>query len=523
MGDGFEHEVQALARQIAAAGASERAHLFHLGRWSERVLDWAMSHPGFKTELFRFVDVFPACRDDADVLRHLSEYFTGVDVPRALGLGLEVAERVPFGARLSTAAARRNIMRMARQLIAGATPEDALPRLAALWRAGEACTVDLLGEKTVTEREAARYAERVRAMLEALVAGTREWPAEPRLERDPWGPVPRVNVSVKPTALSPLFAPASAPEGLAEARERLLPILRRAREAGATVHLDMEHDDVKDLTLELLRTLGAEFPDGPPLGCVIQAYRKDAFADLREVVAWSERALRRPLAVRLVKGAYWDFETVVATAEGWPVPVFEAKAETDANYERCVRHLVEHAGRVRPAFGSHNLRSIAYPIAYGRSRGLAAAALEHQLLYGMAEPVHAALRRLGFRVRVYAPVGDLVAGMAYLVRRLLENTSNESFIRHRFAEGQALEALIAPPAVDGLPEPPAEPAERPATDPDRPGPFASEPHAELRRPGPRTRLAAAVALPPKPFAAPVLIEGRAVPTAGEIVSVDPGA
>src|SRR5204862_137934 len=136
MGDGFEHEVQALARQIAAAGASERAHLFHLGRWSERVLDWAMSHPGFKTELFRFVDVFPACRDDADVLRHLSEYFAGVDVPRALGLGLEVAERVPFGARLSTAAARRNIMRMARQLIAGATPEDALPRLAALWRAG---------------------------------------------------------------------------------------------------------------------------------------------------------------------------------------------------------------------------------------------------------------------------------------------------------------------------------------------------------------------------------------------------
>src|SRR5437016_335084 len=231
MGDGFEPEVQALARQIAAAGAIERVRLFHLGRWSERVLDWAMSHPGFKTQLFRFVDVFPACRDDADVLRHLSEYFAAVEVPRALGLGLEVAEVVPFGARISTAAARRNIMRMARQLIAGATPEDALPRLAALWRAGEACTVDLLGEKTVTEREAARYAERVRAMLEALVAGTRDWPAEPRLERDPWGPVPRVNVSVKPTALSPLFAPASAPDGPADTRGRHVPVLRRARQA----------------------------------------------------------------------------------------------------------------------------------------------------------------------------------------------------------------------------------------------------------------------------------------------------
>src|SRR6059036_3601609 len=127
MGDAFEHEVQALARQIAAAGASERVHLFHLGRWSERVLDWAMSHPGFKTQLFRFVDVFPACRDDADVLRHLAEYFEDLEVPRALSLGIGMAEVVPFGARVSAAAARRNILRMARQLIAGATPADALP------------------------------------------------------------------------------------------------------------------------------------------------------------------------------------------------------------------------------------------------------------------------------------------------------------------------------------------------------------------------------------------------------------
>src|ERR1700757_2881290 len=86
----LERDVRALAREIAAAGASERANLFHLGRWSERVLDWAMSHPSFKTQLFRFVNVFPACRDDADVLRHLVEYFADVPVPRALRLGLEV-------------------------------------------------------------------------------------------------------------------------------------------------------------------------------------------------------------------------------------------------------------------------------------------------------------------------------------------------------------------------------------------------------------------------------------------------
>jgi hypothetical protein len=244
---------------------------------------------------------------------------------------------------------------MARQLIAGATPADALPRLERCWRAGEASTVDLLGEKTVTEAEAARYAARVEELLEVLVAGTRTWPPAQHLEHDPWGGVPRVNVSVKPTALSPRFAPTTAEEGIAEARARLLPILRRAREAGATIHLDMEHDDAKDATLALLRALGAEFPDGPQLGCVIQAYRTDAFRDLCDVVAWSERTLRIPLAVRLVKGAYWDYETVVAAAEGWPVPVFQAKAETDASYERCVpEHRVRrrvHASARAPGRG----------------------------------------------------------------------------------------------------------------------------------------------------------------------------
>jgi RHH-type proline utilization regulon transcriptional repressor/proline dehydrogenase/delta 1-pyrroline-5-carboxylate dehydrogenase len=124
---------------------------------------------------------------------------------------------------------------------------------------------------------------------------------------------------------------------------------------------------------------------------------------------------------------------------------------------------------------------------------------------------------------VYAPVGDLVAGMAYLVRRLLENTSNESFIRQRYAEGQALEPLIAAPKVDGR-RAPVIPEAHSETDPATPSPFRNEPHAELRRPGPRERLAAAVAAAPAGFgfAAPVMIEGRPVATAGEIVSVDPG-
>src|SRR2546430_259064 len=134
-----------------------------------------------------------------------------------------------------------------------------------------------------------------------------------------------------------------------------------------------------------------------------------------------------------------------ARSAGWPVPVFERKAETDANYERCVRLLHDHHGEVRAAFSSHNMRSVAYAVVYARSKGIPDAGYEIQMLYGMAEPVQAAIRRVGLRLRVYAPVGELVPGMAYLVRRLLENTSNESFVRQKFAEGRALHQLERPP------------------------------------------------------------------------------
>ena len=525
---GFESEVQSLARRIAEGGRREHAHVYRMSWWTDRTLEWAMRHPAFKTQLFRFVDVFPACRDDEDVLRHLEEYFDreDVEIPKALDLGIDVAEHVPFGAHVSGSVARRNIVRMARQFIAGANPAAALPKLRRLWRRGEAATVDLLGEKTVIATEAEAYAARVEELLDALVTGSAAWPAQSRLETDPWGRLPRANVSLKPTALSPLFGPLTAREGLDEALARLRPIVSRARALGATIHLDTEHDDAKDLTLDLLRALGAEFPDGPQLGCVVQAYRRDSYADLCDLIAWSRDTLRVPLQVRLVKGAYWDQETVIAGSEGWRSPVFERKAETDANYERCTRHLVEHAGAVRPAVASHNVRSLGYAIAYTREQGLDDGAIELQLLYGMAEPVHAALTDMGLRVRVYAPVGELVPGMAYLVRRLLENTSNESFVRHRFAEGRDLDELVAPPTVDeaALPAAVSEPEPREPTDAAAPTPFSNEPRAELRRPAPRARLrdAAEQVAAGLGFTASVLIEGRAITTGDELVSVDPG-
>ena len=149
--------------------------------------------------------------------------------------------------------------------------------------------------------------------------------------------------------------------------------------------------------------------------------------------------------MRLVKGAYWDHEIVEARQHGWPAPVFEVKADCDRNFEELTRRLLDARPDVRVAVASHNLRSVAHAIAYNRATGrrgprprAPGAARPRRRAAGMRSP------RSGLRVRAYCPVGDLVAGMAYLVRRLLENTSNESFL-HEQARGVPLEELLAAP------------------------------------------------------------------------------
>ncbi len=520
----LDRATTALARHLAELGGEARSGIVSSSWWSERMLEWAMSHPSFKTQLFRFVDVFPATTGGDDVMRHLDEYLHGgAGIPKFLDLGLGLADHVPLGKAAAAALARRSISRVAEQFIVGQTPAEAVPGLRRLWAGGSASTVDLLGEKTLTEADADRYASRVANLLRTLAAAAPGWGANPTLESDDVGALPRVNISIKSTALATRFAPLTRADGIAGAKARLRPLLLEAVAAGAYVHFDAEHYDVKDLTLELFRDLLDEPAfAGLDAGIVVQAYLKDARDDLADLIAWSTGRIR-PVTVRLVKGAYWDTETVQSQAEGWPVPVFSDKVETDANYERCSRLLHDNHGTVRAAFGTHNLRSLAYAVEYGRAVGVPDNGYEIQLLYGMAEPLHAAVRKLGLRLRVYAPVGELVGGMAYLVRRLLENTANESFVRRRFVEGQDLDALLAPPAVDHLPD--REPVvHRMATDPVAPAPYEPEPPAEWRRATVRAAMGAAVAGLGDghlQLAVPAGIGGRPVTTAGEIVSCDP--
>ena len=171
-------------------------------------------------------------------------------------------------------------------------------------------------------------------------------------------------------------------------------------------------------------------------GASLFARHRERFGDL---IGWAKQRGRR-IGIRLVKGAYWDSEVAWAQQKNWPVPVFLDKAETDANYERLSRLLLENHDVVDAAFGSHNLRSLAHAIVAAKHLGVPANGYEIQMLYGMAEPFRRAIIENGQRVRVYLPVGELLPGMSYLIRRLMENTSNTSFLRQTYADKKDIES-----------------------------------------------------------------------------------
>ncbi|MEO1272589.1 MAG: proline dehydrogenase family protein, partial [Myxococcota bacterium] len=414
-----------------------------------------MTRPDFKVEMFRFVDVLPVLNTSTEVARHIQEYFCrpDQDFPKALQWGLKSLAPGSMVARLAAGQIERNVIGMARTFIAGEDARAALPRLKTMWTKQQlAFTVDLLGESTVSEAEAATYQQRYLQLIEQLAAEAARWPERPALETDAFGPMPRVNVSIKLSALYPLLDTAATESIVPELKRRLRPLFKRATELGVFINLDMEHYDLKPLTLTLFKEMLAE-PDFEELmaGCVIQAYLRDAEDDLHDLIQWA-RAHQRSVTVRLVKGAYWDYESIHAEQHGWPVPVWTDKGATDAHYERLSRLMLENIDVIRPAFGSHNVRSLAYAIATAQALGLPDNAYEIQMLYGMADPLKGAMRKMGLRLRDYVPVGELIPGMAYLVRRLLENTSNESWLRARFADGANTDTLLAAPRPAGGPQ-----------------------------------------------------------------------
>ena len=534
--EAIEARVQAIGRGLLADALAAQPSVVSPEWWGQQASEWATADDDLKVRLFRLVDCMPMLDNPAAIDRHLREYIDDdvlARLPTSLRLALQAA-RTGLLAPLAARAVRAATLAQAHRFIAGTTPAEAA-RAALHERAlHRGFTLDLLGEAVTSDAEADAYAAAYMHLLHELPREAATWKHDPLIDDGPGGPLPRVNVSLKLSALDSQFD-AIDPHGTTDrVLARLRPLWRAARAAGAQVHVDMESHATKALTLAIFKRIAMEkeFRDWPHCGIVVQCYLRDAPHDLEDLAAWA-RTRGTPVWIRLVKGAYWDYETIHARAAGWPIPVWQEKWQTDACFEQCTTFVIERAAWLRPAIGSHNLRSLAHAMAVAEATGLDRREIEMQMLYGMGDAEKAAVTKAGWRMRVYMPYGQLVPGMAYLVRRLLENSSNDSFLRAGFVKHVPAEQLLAAPRA--TPRAPLEAtmtasqATSPRTDAQRsPEPaFPNEPLTDFAIAANREQMQAAIdraratfdAGPP--IVVPVVIDGRRSEPADRFERRDP--
>ncbi len=515
-------DVLRIGTEIFRLMEAEPPAVFSRKYWAGRMMDAAMERPDFKVALFRFIDVLPSLATNRQVSRHIREYFLegGLPLPgfaKTILSGAASAVTAPVASLLI----RRNLTAFSKTFIAGKDPRDALKALRGIRDDGGTFTVDILGEAAVSESEADAYRDLYLSLVDILAEEMSSWPpGDPGRERY----FPRLNVSVKLSSLYSRIGPLNREDSLEHVTERLRPIFRKARAAGGYVHVDMETTALKEIVVGAVTGLldEPEFRDWDGAGVALQAYLKSGLKDLGKVIGWARKRGRR-VTVRLVKGAYWEYEKTVAGQRGWPVPVFTSKTHTDWSFERCVELALANHESVSLAVASHNVRSIAWTLALAERMGVPRDRFEFQVLYGMAEPIRNALRKTGHAVREYAPVGELIPGMAYLVRRLLENTSNEGFLRKTFAARASHEELLREPEpYAGEPRTDV-PAVPPSAGPAPPPPFRNEPPLDFSVEANREAFRRAIEAVRKELGKehPVVFGGREHATPEKLVSTNP--
>ena len=323
------------------------------------------------------------------------------------------------------------------QFVLGENIDAALARAAKNAARGYRHSFDMLGEAALTAADAERYCAAYAAAIDAIGGA-----AKGR------GPVAGPGISIKLSALHPRYLPSQRERVTAELLPRLKSLMLLARSYDIGVNIDAEESERLALSLDLLEALAAD-PDlagWDGLGFVVQAYQKRAPPVVAHLVALARHTGRR-LMVRLVKGAYWDTEIKHAQVDGLDYPVWTRKAHTDLCYLACAARLLDAPDAVYPQFATHNAATVATVFEMARARG--AADYEFQCLHGMGEPLYDHVvgdAGIGRACRIYAPVGTHETLLPYLVRRLLENGANSSFVNRIADPAVPVDALLADPA-----------------------------------------------------------------------------
>jgi len=448
----YEQQTQAIARQLLSATQEKKNFLAQMRdqmRWDDKLLDWTMSNPGLRVQMFRFIDCLPSLKSKTEIARHFQEYLSdsSVELPTALKGMLNFASPDSMPAQVAATTVSTAVETLARKYISGENLKQTVKTLEQLRKQKMCFTVDLLGEAVITEKEAKSYLTRYLDLIEQLTQASKHWSTVPQIDEADGIPLSQVQVSVKLTAFYSQFDPLDAEGSEAKVSEHIRTLLRRASELGAMVHFDMEQYRYKTLTISILQRIlmEEEFRTRSDIGVTLQAYLRDSEHDLLGWIDWAKQR-GTPITIRLVKGAYWDQETIISRQNHWPQPVYNHKSSTDANFERMTQILLENHEYLYAAIGSHNVRSQAKAIAIAKALHIPPRRIELQVLYGMADKLATALVNQGFRVRVYCPYGELIPGMSYLIRRLLENTANSSFLRQSL-ENAPVDELLAPPVM----------------------------------------------------------------------------
>lgn len=449
--DSLENEIQEFGQAIFQDIGKNTPSLFRKNFWAKKAMELSMSKPEFKRDLFRLVDVLPSLTSFESVIDLTKQYLTESmkDIHPLLSKMLQMPNNSIRG-RITSGFIRRGVKEMAFQYIVGETPNNALKNLNSLRAKGLAFTADLLGEFCVNEQEALAYKEKYLDCLNKFSKYYSRWskskiPVFKSHVADQYSPI---CISIKLSALYSQTNPLNFSKSVEVLSERLAEIARAAEKVKALIYVDAEDSANNPIIYETFKNVfsSKEFKDFPFPGIVIQLYSRESEEVVKDFIKFARNT--KPIAIRLVKGAYWDYETIVSKQNNWECALYTNKQETDANYEKISRLILDNHDVILPAFGSHNIRSLAHACTYAEKIGLSKDKFELQMLYGMAEPIAEAFKKRGYFVRLYTPIGELLPGMGYLVRRLLENTSNESFLRHTFFDAEEVPKLLAKPVAN---------------------------------------------------------------------------
>jgi len=407
--------------------AGVQRHSVNGNRWFDWLMKQLMHDASMRVQMLRFVDVYPTLTTDSDLLRHLIEYFDapGLETPALLKWGIRDTKIIrPFVSLL----VRRLLVQISTRFMGGVDADSAVATIRRLRESQLGFSLDLLGESVLGEEEAEHYQQAYFRFIDEIAPLVSNWKSIPMLDRIDGKCAPKFYISLKLTSIFSQISPVNYIVSVEAIATRLKPILLRAKCCNVFVCIDMEQYQYKDIVLAAVKQvlMDKELRDWSFVGLAMQAYLKETEKDLVELIDWLGNR-GAPISVRLVRGAYWDYETVICAQQGWPCPVWLQKSQTDANYHRCLKLLLSNHPVVRTAVATHNLGSIATAITVSEELGLTVDQYEFQMLYGMAKPLQTTLSEMGYCLRIYVPFGDPVPGMAYLVRRMLENSSSQVF------------------------------------------------------------------------------------------------